>query len=77
MSRKKVKDKVFSERGEWLRVRHSKSLNSRVGHGVEVVVDDGVVIRGHKCPKCNRRVRGKNHDQGMHHKGAVPKKSRR
>ena len=25
------------------------------------------------CPDCNKKIRGKNHNDGDHHKGRVPK----
>jgi hypothetical protein len=30
-----------------------------------------------RCPKCGKRIRGKNHESGDHHLGRVARKSSR
>jgi len=30
-----------------------------------------------KCPKCGKRIRGANHEQGDHHNGRAHKSSRK
>ncbi len=78
-----VPHKIFSDRGLRLEKAHTAQECSNIHYGKPVVIgqdeqgDDIRVNIGDVCPKCRKKVRGFNHEEGAHHRGTVKRHSRR
>ena len=80
--RSAVPHKVLSDRGVHLVRSNRATENSNIHHGKTAFVwrnpngEEVAVKVGQICPKCQKRVRGVNHEAGMHHKGITVKYGR-